>query len=165
MRIAIVLLACCLGWAPSHAGSPVDATGARQLLHSARYWSDQHRPDLARQLMRKLLAIQPNHPEALRALGLAASAPKTLDTPMPKAVRKRQPQRRAHARKRVRSPVAPTPRPTQVRTEVRSDMPVETVVDLEHFPAVQMDASDRTGTPSAAIAAGQTGIDIFHETW
>jgi hypothetical protein len=73
MRVALVLLVWGL-WLPgSHAKATADAPEVRQLLESARYWAERQRPDLVRQLMRKLLAIQPRHPKALETLGLAAN--------------------------------------------------------------------------------------------
>ncbi len=73
MRVALVLLVWGL-WLPgSHAKATADAPEVRQLLESAQYWAERQRPDLVRQLMRKLLAIQPRHPKALETLGLAAT--------------------------------------------------------------------------------------------
>lgn len=76
MRAALILLFCGL-WLPvPHAKASTDAPEIRQLLESAQYWAERQRPDLVRQLMRKLLAIQPRHPKALQTLGLdAAPAP------------------------------------------------------------------------------------------
>lgn len=75
MRALIVLLGCCLWLSGAHARTSADAPEVRQLLDSAAYWAERQRPDLVRQLMRKLLAIQPRHPKALQALGLAATSP------------------------------------------------------------------------------------------
>lgn len=75
MRMPIVLLACCLFLSGAHAAPSAEAPEVRQLLESAEYWAGRQRPDLVRQLMRKLLAIQPRHPKALQALGLTAASP------------------------------------------------------------------------------------------
>lgn len=73
MRTALILLVFGL-WLPgSHAKARADAPEVRQLLESAQYWAERQRPDLVRQLMRKLLAIHPRHPKALEALGLATT--------------------------------------------------------------------------------------------
>lgn len=72
MRAVTLLLMGCL-WMPlAHAYTPADAPEVQQLLRNARYWTEQHRPDLANQSMRKLLTIHPRHPQALLALGQAA---------------------------------------------------------------------------------------------
>ncbi len=61
-------------WLPAAlAKAPADPPEVRQLLESANYWAERQRPDLVRQLMRKLLAIHPRHPRALETLGLAAT--------------------------------------------------------------------------------------------
>lgn len=83
--VAVGLLACSL-WLPSaHAQTPADTAAVKELLASARYWAERHRPDLSRQTMRKLLAIHPGHPEALTALGLHASVPAGTESTRPRA--------------------------------------------------------------------------------
>lgn len=93
MRVPVVLLGCCLFLSGAYAEPSAEAPEVRQLLNSAEYWAGRQRPDLVRQLMRKLLAIQPRHPKALQALGLAAASPEPT-RPAPTARASRSPVRR-----------------------------------------------------------------------
>lgn len=109
MRATAALLGCWLWWPSSHANTATDSPEVRQLLENARYWAAHNRPDLVRQLMRKLLAIHPRHPEALLALGLAPSAPpaKIARTPAPASAPVRT--RRAQPEpKKAQPPPAPS---------------------------------------------------------
>lgn len=67
---------------------PPPPSTVQVLERNARFWQDKGRPDLARQMWRKILRIDPHHPRALAALGLAPSnqavAAETPDPPAPK---------------------------------------------------------------------------------
>lgn len=109
MRATTILLGCCLWLSLSHANAPADAPEVRQLLANARYWTEHNRPDLARQLMRKLLAIHPRHPRALQALGLAIPQPPTTGATRASTSSPTRTPRSKPVAKKKRSPVALPP--------------------------------------------------------
>lgn len=154
MRALVVLSLCCLWLSWSHAKTPVDAPEVRQLLDSAEYWAARQRPDLVRQLMRKLLAIQPHHPKALQALGLAATSPAptrngTVARATPLTARRAAPSTVARARAartplsrpQVRPPQAPTTptTPTTPAPPLLPDAPVDTDTgaEVDETPSLQ----------------------------
>lgn len=53
------------------------AQSLQQLVANANFWTEQGRPDLARQAWRKVLRIAPNHAKARMAMGLPPAMPAT----------------------------------------------------------------------------------------
>jgi hypothetical protein len=157
MRALIVLLGCGLWLTGSHAKTPTDAPEVRQLLDSAAYWAEHQRPDLVRQLMRKLLAIQPRHPQALQALGLAVTLPATTAL-APAAPTRRPLPRRTAPSVVARAGTAPTPPslPQPLPSpSLRPDAPV--VMDVE--TAVAAVAETPTAPTDAELQAVWDALD------
>lgn len=75
-----------------------DADDVAQLMERARYWTAHGRADLARVLLRKVLAIDPQSPQALAALGLGPGAGSAATSGLPGAAVQRR--RDAPARSR-----------------------------------------------------------------
>lgn len=71
---------------PSRAGDDLYTT---QIVEQARLWQHKNRDDLAANLWRKVLVVEPRHPEALMNLGaIEARAGKLASTAAPEAPQK-----------------------------------------------------------------------------
>lgn len=80
--LTIVVLLTAVGHATS---ATKDADDVVQLMERARYWTAHGRADLARVLLRKVLAIDPQNPQVLAALGLGSGAGKAATSGLPSA--------------------------------------------------------------------------------
>lgn len=130
---ALTLLAISL---PSFgAGGQGEPPEVAQLLENARFWVEHRRPDLVRQVMRKLLAIDPQQPEALLVLGLASTASGSKPVPVPEA-------------NQAGSPSVPNPARNIRHVARRSKHPSPRPSD-QHVPLL---AALHTFTPTLKIA-------------
>lgn len=75
--LTLLAAACLSGQQSVHASSPQGIEA--ELLSGARMWASKNRPDMARQLVDKVLAMDPNSPQGLAMLGDLALREKKTD--------------------------------------------------------------------------------------